>query len=464
MDDQHTADRHRFSPGGASARPSVPLQRKPATSRKVISELPGGVESSAPPRVLEGLFVHQDAITRHLSAPMLREREAFLAQLLNAGHTRRFVAGKASTLLQVVRFLPVTRGCSICEEDISVSKAKWAIEAKTHVTSGSGCRSRDFTTVSRGWVRFLGILSPRSQPLRHFEEHFHDFVQAMQLELGYLPSSIRSCASSLKPFFAWISLRCEELSSITPSDIDAFLDERRSEGRSQRTIVGHCRSMRTFFGYAERRGWSHNALSRTIKAPSRRAQAESPRCPSWSQVRRMVAALDSSKPSQCRAKAILLLAAIYGLRRSEITRLMLEDLDWCNEVLTVRRSKGGRVQQFPIQLEVGEAIIRYLREVRPASRSRHLFLTLHSPFRPALNLGPAVRKVLYAQKVFDRSWGLHAFRHACATELLRKGTSLQSIADFLGHRSVQSVSIYAHCDIRALRKVAAIDMSGILCG
>jgi len=143
-------------------------------------------------------------------------------------------------------------------------------------------------------------------------------------------------------------------------------------------------------------------------------------------------------------------------------KLTLEDFDWQNEILTVRRSKRGRTQQFPLVFEVGEAIIRYLR-LRPKCQFREVFLTLHTPFRPAKNFSGAVRKVLHAQNTFDRPWGLHAFRHACATELLRKGTPLRGIADFLGHRDIQSVSIYAHSDLRALREVANLDLERFLC-
>ena len=176
----------------------------------------------------------------------------------------------------------------------------------------------------------------------------------------------------------------------------------------------------------------------------------------------MLNSLDDSNASHCRAKAILLLAAVYGLRRCEITRLTLDDFDWYNEVLTVRRAKRGRLQQFPLQFEVGEAIIRYLRNVRPPSKSRRLFLTLQVPYRPAENIGPAMRRILNAQGLSALPCGLHSLRHACATELLRQGTSLRGIADFLGHRSIRSVSIYARCDLRALRKVADLSLQGVL--
>jgi integrase/recombinase XerD len=410
-------------------------------------------------RVIEGLFVHRDAIERHLSAPMLKEREAYLAQLLAGGHKRDFVAERASTLCNVVRILG-SSAVLINEEAILSAAATWIGEPR--ITIASLRVSRSFVTVSRSWFRFLGLYLPDARPSCHFDNAVAEFVKAMQNDLGYLPSTIASCSSSVKCFLVWASSHHDNLDSILLTDTDNFVAERRAAGQSERTIIGHCRSLRTFFRYAEGRGWSHNALSRTIRGPSSRRRFEVVRCPTWKQVRRLLASLDPSSPSHCRARAILLLASVYGLRRSEIVRMTLDDLDWRNEVLTVRRSKRGRIQQFPIQFEVGEAIIRYLRHVRPSCRYRNLFLTLHTPIRPAANLGQAMRKILTAPAIFDRPWGLHALRHACATELLRTGTSLSGIADFLGHRSVESVSVYAHCDLRSLRKVADLALESVL--
>jgi integrase/recombinase XerD len=61
-----------------------------------------------------------------------------------------------------------------------------------------------------------------------------------------------------------------------------------------------------------------------------------------------------------------------------------------------------------------------------------------------------------------RHSGPHSLRHAAATELLRRGTPLGEIADFLGHRTSQSVGIYARFDMQALRKVSDLNLSGAL--
>ena len=97
-------------------------------------------------------------------------------------------------------------------------------------------------------------------------------------------------------------------------------------------------------------------------------------------------------------------------------------------------AKRGRTQQFPIQFEVGEAIIRYLQNARPHCSCRNLFVTLFGPYRPLESLWAVVSTRMKKLGIKAQNLGPHSLRHACATELLRKGTSLKDIADFLGHR------------------------------
>jgi integrase len=69
---------------------------------------------------------------------------------------------------------------------------------------------------------------------------------------------------------------------------------------------------------------------------------------------------------------------------------------------------------------------------------------------------------LKRQRINAPQRGPHALRHACATELLRRGTPLRDIADFLGHRNSRSVAIYAKYDLQALRKISDIDLTAQL--
>src|SRR5229473_2198406 len=66
----------------------------------------------------------------------------------------------------------------------------------------------------------------------------------------------------------------------------------------------------------------------------------------------------------------------------KVARLRLSDFDWRDETFVVQRSKRGGLQHYPIQYEVGETILRYLRNGRPHYSCRHVFVTLHPPYRP----------------------------------------------------------------------------------
>ena len=173
--------------------------------------------------------------------------------------------------------------------------------------------------------------------------------------------------------------------------------------------------------------------------------------------------MPAAKPPDLRAAAIMFLCSIYGLRSSEVVNLKLRDFNWVGETFVVNRAKRGRVQQFPIQYEVGEAILRYLRFGRPQCSSRYLFVSLKPPFRQmrTSTLWGIVADRMKILGVKSKNLGAHALRHACATQLLHKGSSLQDIADLLGHRDLKSVCIYAKYDRRSLKEVADFSLRGV---
>ena len=161
---------------------------------------------------------------------------------------------------------------------------------------------------------------------------------------------------------------------------------------------------------------------------------------------------------------MFLLFSIYGFRSAEVRALTLEDIDWRRESITVRRAKRGKTQQFPLQGEVGDAIALYLQKIRPQCSCRNVFVTLHPPYRPVLGhsmssiIGLRMKKLGIATENF----GPHILRHACATQLLRTGSSLKDIADFLGHSDLRSVSNYVKFDSHSLKKVAEFSLRGVL--
>ncbi len=119
---------------------------------------PALVDGSSPaaPRVIEELFIHRDAIARHLTAPMLGERETYLEQLLALGHKREFVAERASMLRNVVEHMHNLSPTTITEEAIISAARLWSSILKGVVIKTSDRVSREFIAVARSWFRHLG--------------------------------------------------------------------------------------------------------------------------------------------------------------------------------------------------------------------------------------------------------------------------------------------------------------------
>jgi integrase len=126
---------------------------------------------------------------------------------------------------------------------------------------------------------------------------------------------------------------------------------------------------------------------------------------------------------------LLLLLTVYGLSAGEVVRLRLNDLDWEQELLTVRRSKSERSQIYPLSRVVGAALIRYLRDARPPASLREVFVNRHPPFRP-MNRGTLYLIVARRLRTVNPSlshYGRYALRHTTATHLLRSGVDINTI-------------------------------------
>lgn len=412
--------------------------------------------------MIESIFSRQHARTLHMNAPLLKEREEYLKHQQALGRNKQQLKQIAKMLLHIVRVLQLTELRRIDNAEIKEAAFRWATEdgcqRKLRGTKNAADR---FMYSAQRWFRFQNILVARKKPEYWFDAHLTAFRQAISLA-GLAQETCNRYLLRSRLFLRWVATRKPSIQSITVSDIDEYNRERLKAGLSNQTIESDYQALRTFFRYAETRSWCESSFASILRSPVRRQHCAESRGPTWRDARRLIESCNRGTPSDLRAKAILLLCSVYGLRSAEVARLCLKDLDWHNEIMTVRRSKGGRVQQFPIQYEVGEAIIEYLRRGRPPASCRNLFVGAYPPYRPLRVLWPIVSRRMKKLQINSRNLGPHALRHACATELLRKGVSLREIADFLGHRNLRSVGVYAKHDSRSLREVAKMSLAGVL--
>jgi site-specific recombinase XerD len=174
------------------------------------------------------------------------------------------------------------------------------------------------------------------------------------------------------------------------------------------------------------------------------------------EVERVIDSCDRSSPVGRRNRAMLLLLARLGLRAGDIRQLRLGDIDWRGGSIHVC-GKSRRLTRLPLTQEVGDALVAYVQDGRPAAPTDAVFLGCRAPFRA---LAPGVVPLIVG-RALDRAGvvrpsrgAAHLLRHSVATSMLRHGASLQDIGTLLRHRSIETTQIYAKVDILALQPIA----------
>ena len=246
----------------------------------------------------------------------------------------------------------------------------------------------------------------------------------------------------------------EEPARYTALEIRRFLFK-YCRGRPIATTQSYFSCVRVFLRFLASRGWCSPHLEASV--PSVRGARESAvrSYLSPEEVERLIGSCDLSVAPGLRDRAILLLLARLGLRACEVARLRFQDVDWERATLRIR-GKGGRQALLPLPQQVGEALLDYLEQERPASGEESLFLCAVAPWRPltaAAFFQLATRAYLRAQ-MEPPSARVHVLRHATATNLLRGGASLQDVAGLLRHSSLETTKLYAKVNPGLLAVVA----------
>lgn len=161
--------------------------------------------------------------------------------------------------------------------------------------------------------------------------------------------------------------------------------------------------------------------------------------------------LDNSKDISFRNKAITILAMNTGLRAVDICGLKLGDIDWAHNCIHIVQQKTGRAHGIPLTEAIGNALVDYLLNERPASGSEYVFLKSTAPYQPLMSHS-GIRCILFNVvndsdiEAKGRIYGTRITRHSTASRMLRSGIPLSVISEALGHGNKDSVMIYLTTD------------------
>jgi site-specific recombinase XerD len=414
------------------------------------------------------LFTRPYDIARHRNGPLAEERSRYLAHCAEQQMSRVTLRGIAYYTLAVAKALRLAErpGKVITRTEIEAAADGWV---RRQSRAPRKPRSRRewvrFTGQALRWLRFLGRLQIPAAVSQPYADQVAQFTDYLLRQRGLSPRTVAYSRGVIQGFLGQIDQAAQELKTLTTAQVEELLVQKvRDRQCSRVTIRRMASALRPFFRFAAGRGWCRPGLAVAIKTPRVFSHEGLPLGPSWEDVNRLLAAAEGARPADIRDRALLLLLAVYGLRAGEVVALRLNDFDWEREVVTVPHGKRQRPRSYPLCRPVGDAVLRYLQEVRPRSDRREVFLTLLAPFRPlqSQSVGGMVSRRLHALGLTLPHYGSHALRHACANHLLAQGLSLKEIGDHLGHQSPDTTRIYAKVDLAALRLVGDFALEGLL--
>jgi len=308
-----------------------------------------------------------------------------------------------------------------------------------------------------GYLRGLGV-APAASPravVGAVEVLLADYREYLAVERALTTPTIEGYVLVVRPFLDGRLRDNDELdlAELTAADVVAFVVARcpaQSRGATKMTVTG----LRSLLGFLHLRGLVDGPLAEAVPSTASWRLAGLPRALEPEQLRALLQSCDRDTANGRRDYAVLVMLARLGLRAGEVAALGLEDIDWRAGELRIV-GKGRRAERLPLPADVGEAIVAYLHDGRPATAlDRSLIVRVRAPHHGMTKGG--ITQIVFAAAARAGLGPMHShrLRHTAATQMLRAGASLEEVGQVLRHRQVLTTAIYAKVDRDALRALA----------
>ncbi|CAB4923085.1 unannotated protein [freshwater metagenome] len=297
---------------------------------------------------------------------------------------------------------------------------------------------------------------PRLAPSRAFQGHVLDFLAYLELERGLSRNTLDAYRSDLAQYGAFLEERGIEAPDAEHADIAGFLAQ-LAAGSPDRppvapaTLQRKTACLRSFYRHLRREEVLIADPTADLRAPRRTRRL--PQVLSRDEMARLLAAPAGDLPAALRDRALLELMYACGLRASEATGLLLQDIDLEEGVLRAR-GKGSKERLVPIGREAIAATQRWLALGRPRivtlTEEPHLFVNQRGGGLTRQGLYKIVRRHATAAGLADQM-SPHTLRHTFATHLLAGGCDLRALQEMLGHADIATTQIYTHLSADRLK-------------
>jgi integrase/recombinase XerD len=274
--------------------------------------------------------------------------------------------------------------------------------------------------------------------------------------------SVASRRITLSAFLRWCHDRdLPRAGQITRPILQAYqrhlFHYRKENGEpiSLRSQTARLQAVRAFFRWLCRESYLLGNPASELTLP--RAGFHLPRAVLTLEEAEAVLALpDLTTPLGLRDRALLELLFATGIRRAELSRLTLSDLDLKGGTLLVRQGKGGKDRIVPTGERAALFVSAYLTKARPElvvppDDGMLLLTATGHPFSPDVLTNLCRGYVEKAE--IGKKGACHLFRHTMATLMLEGGADVRFIQQMLGHARLDTTALYTNVSIRKLKEI-----------
>lgn len=282
------------------------------------------------------------------------------------------------------------------------------------------------------------------------------FADALWLERGLSRNTLSAYRSDLEGLASWLRGRGLALPAASRSDLQEYLRYRGEGGAKPRSTARLLSSMRRFYRYLLRERRIAEDPSARIDPP--RLGRALPGSLTETEVEALLEAPDTECPRGLRDRAMLEVLYAAGLRVSELTGLLMSQINMQQGLVRVI-GKGSKERLVPLGEEALNWLQRYLREGRVlllgAAASEVVFPGNRETAMTRQAFWQHIKR--YAQQAgIHKPLSPHTLRHAFATHLLNHGADLRVVQLLLGHSNLSTTQIYTHVASERLKSLHAI--------
>jgi site-specific recombinase XerD len=386
-----------------------------------------------------------------MTGPLAAYRDGFADELAGTGYTPGSAEHQVGLMAHLSRWLE-SRGLG--PADLTPGRAEEFVQAR-RAGGYTLLLSQRALRPLLGYLGGLGVLPARPPVACTAAETLaREYGRYLVNERGLAGATVCAYLATARLFLGQLEQPGGlDLGQLTAAQVRSFAVEQccRRRVAAARVLVVGLRSLLRFLFLS---GRIPQQLASVAPTPAGFAGGSLPRALEPGAVAALLASCDRDTAVGRRDFAILTLLARLGLRAGEVAALTLDDIDWHRGEIVVR-GKGGRRDRMPLPVDVGEALVAYLRAGRAGTAgARAVFLRVRAPMGTLGTRGVADAVRWASRRAGLPPAGPHRLRHSAATAMLAGGASLTEIGQVLRQARGSTTAIYAKVDRAALRALA----------